>query len=267
MAAVLREVQEKEIDALLAQIKEHVEECIYIYTDIYTYRTDNPSMCVWVEKREQEYSLILMKYHDSAQIYASEGFRSWDDLVDLLRQLDVTVINGQKWVIQKLEEILSDKYYSDYGYILRLLNHIPTGLEDQCYIAGLDEVPEIAALLAHDDYYSSYCDEEELTRQLSERIRTNMGRSAVLRKDGKIVAHCASFTEAAGIAVDAATICHKDYRGRKFGITVENYMNIKMNQLGYKCFTFLTDINRVKAFEKAGNKVVAEYGKLIKRQS
>jgi len=264
---LLKFVKEEELKDILAYLKEDVENCIYLYTDVFMYGLDNPNMKLWAYKENGEYKEVVMKYHDSFQIYARQN-AEWDveGTVELVNEYKVSMVNARVEIIKKLKPYLDTQYEDSYGTIIRLSAIKEFNQDHLVEIATLDDVEEIAELLAEDPYYADSYTKQELMDQLYERIDTGMGRSAIIRRDGKIVAHCASFTEADKIAVSAGTITKKEYRGNKYGLIVENYMNKIMNQAGYKWFGFILEEKRVQIFEELGNKVVAKYGKLVKRK-
>lgn len=261
---MIYEIKDTEVKDILQYLKTDVENCIYMYTDIYTYGLDNPNMKVWAEKKDNKYNMIIMKYHDSFQLYTRADEWDVEGVCNLIKEYDVQMVNGVTKMIETLKPYFEDTYEFSKGTIFRL-NHIENfESEETPEIATVDDVPEIAELLAQDPYYSDSYTKEELEAQLKERMLTGMGRSCIIRKDGKIIAHCASFTEADGIAVSAGTIAHKDYRGQKLGLIVENYMNKHMNEEGFKWFGFILEENRVKKFQEMGNQIVTTYGKLVK---
>lgn len=262
---MLKEAKREDLDRILKYLKPDVQNCIYMYTDIFMYGVDNSNMKIWYADKEGKMNVVVMKYHDSISVYSD--LSDWDvnGVVSLIKEQNVTMVNARREMINEMAPLLEDNYYTDYGYIVRLDNYVPVGLENECTMATLDDVPEIAELLSQDEFYKDSYTAKEIEEQFTERMTTGMGRSCIIRRDGKIVAHCASFTEADGIAVRAGTICHKDYRGQKLGIAVENYITMYMNEHGYQWYTFLVEENRREAFEKIGNPVVAYYGKLIKK--
>lgn len=263
---MLKEVRREDLDRILSYLKPDVENCIYMYTDIFMYGVDNPNMKLWFTEEAGEIKVVVMKYHDSISVYSDLSAWDCNKVVELIKEQGVTMVNARREMIVEMAPLLETDYYTDYGYIVRLENYIPVGLEDECSMAAPDDIPEIAELLSQDDFYKDSYTAKEIEEQFKERMTTGMGRSCIIRRDGKIVAHCASFTEADGIAVRAGTICHKDYRGQKLGIAVENYITMYMNEHGYQWYTFLVEENRRETFEKMGNPVVAYYGKLIKKR-
>ena len=265
---MLYEVTNKnEIKGILDYLKQDVANCIYIYTDIFTYGLSNPNMKIWAEKEGEKYNLIVMKYHDSFQLYTRSDKWDVEGVYQLICEFDVQMISGKTDMIKLLnEKYCGEKYDFSTGTIFRLSSVKNFKSEYTPEFAKISDVPEIAELLAQDPYYKDSYTVDELKAQLTERMETNMGRSCIIRIDGKIVAHVASFTEADGIAVSAGTIAHKDYRGKKLGLIVENYLNQYMNSNGYQWFGFILEKERVETFRKLGNKIVATYGKLVKKR-
>lgn len=264
---MLRSVEERELKAILAYLREDVANCIYLYTDVFMYGLDNPNMKLWAYEKDGQYIEIVMKYHDSFQIYARKD-AAWDveGTIALIKEYGVSMVNSRVEIIDVLKPHFADTYEDSYGTIIRL-NSIKEFNQDHLVeMATLEDVDAIAELLAEDPYYADSYTKEELVAQLYERISTGMGRSAIIRQDGKIVAHCASMTEADKIAVSGGTITKREYRGKKYGLIVENYMNKIMNQAGYEWFGFILEEKRVKIFEELGNKVVTKYGKLVKKK-
>ena len=265
---MLRPVEKQDIERILPYLKEDVENCIYLYTDVFMYGLDNPNMKLWIQEQNDEIVEVVMKYHDSFQLYARKD-ADWDveGTLALIHEYDVTMINARSEMIDRLKPYMQDGYDHMYGVIIRLCATAEFEGQEDVEIATLDDVEDIAELLAEDPFYADSYTKEELVAQFAERIETGMGRSAIIRRDGKIVAHCASFTEADGIAVNAGVIARKEYRGQKYGLMVENYMNKIMNEAGFKWFTFILEEKRIQKFEELGNKVVAKYGKFIKRRN
>ncbi|MCQ2530836.1 MAG: hypothetical protein MJ086_06230 [Lachnospiraceae bacterium] len=261
---MIRFVKEEEVPELLSFLKEDVENCIYLYTDVFTYGLENPNMKVWVEDRDGEYKCVIMKYHDSYQLYSRNEDWDVDGVIGILNEYPATVINGKKDMIERLYPYYQDSYRTIFGAVMRLNSVLDFPEMEYCEMATLDDVDEIAQIIVEDVYYKDYYTKEELAKQLRERMTTGMGRSAIIRRDGKIVAHVASFTEADGIAVSSGTIAKVEYRGHKYGIAVESYLNKVMNSLGYKWFGFILEQDRIELFERLGNKTVALYGKLVK---
>ncbi len=268
---MIRQAANEELKKVLQFLKPDVKNCIYMYTDIFLYDENHeniPGLKVWVEDDNDSYRLVVMKYHDSFSAYSNAQQWDMEGLVQLIREYKVAMVNARKEIIDRLAPAFEGEYKTQYGYIHHLTGDaVETGEEKEAYIATMEDIPEIAALLAEDEEYRDSYTKEELMEQFRERMQGGLG-SSIIRRDGKIVAHCGALTNSDGIAVRGMTICHKDYRGQKLGPAVENHIVRELrNPDGSKIewFTFVTKENRREFFEKTGNPVVARYGKLIRK--
>ena len=105
----------------------------------------------------------------------------------------------------------------------------------------------------------------DLARQLTERAETGMGRNYIIRKDGKIIAHIATFAETENIAVTSGLIVHPDYRNYPYGAMMESYLVNRLLEEGIKAFTFVNSTKRIKYLNALGMKMCGEYEKLVRK--
>ena len=113
--------------------------------------------------------------------------------------------------------------------------------------------------------WSDVYEEKELAIQLKERMTTGMGRSFIIRDNGKIVAHDATSAETEDIVVLSGLIVKEEYVNEMYGLILSIAMDkIFANEGKEKYFTVF-DKGRKKVFEKIGNVLVSETGKLVKK--
>ena len=67
----MREARAADLPRILAYLRPHVEECLYMYIDIAKYGLDNPAMRVWLEEGENGLRLVVMKYHTGISLYTA----------------------------------------------------------------------------------------------------------------------------------------------------------------------------------------------------
>lgn len=263
---MLCEMKEANVDEILQYLRKDIENCIYLYIDIYRYGVNNPYMKVWYEKKNDELSMVVMKYHHSFQIYSHLQSPQLDEVWKLMQQYQAAMISGREEIIRKLELLCEGEYFSTFGEILRLTNFYSFGCEDIIIEeATVDDALEIAQLICADDYYKEAYTIDELYEQLTDRMNTKMGRSFIIRDQGKVVAHNSISAETDDVAVAAMLLVDKKYRHTMYGIALEEFIVKKLNAEGKKLFGFSTNKKRKKQFERMGNKVAATYGKLIKK--
>lgn len=266
---MLRHVREDELKELLTYLKKDVGNCFYIYIDTYVYGLDNPNMKLWVDPADDGYKLVVMKYHDSFQVYSRRSDYDINDIYQLIEQYDVQMVSGPENIIKQINEKYKGIYNYSSGTIFDLaqVGRVQIEHDEVVEFATAKDVPEIAELLSQDDYYRESYTKDELIKQFTERLKTGMGRNCIIRKDGKIVAHCATFAEADGVAIGAGLLSHRDYRGKKFGIIVESSIIRHMNSIGVTYYGFIQDDVRISKFIEMGNEIIGTYAKVVKKES
>ena len=263
---MLYEMKAADVEEVLAYLRKDIENCIYLYIDIWKYGVSNPHMKVWFEKDSQTFNMVIMKYHNSFQIYSHLEKVETETIWELMKANGITMVSSRDEIIRQLEPLCQKEYFTTFGEILRLTNFHSFDCED-IHIEEAEESDayEIAQLICADEYYRESYTVEELYGQLVDRMKTKMGRSFIIRDNHKIVAHNSTSAETDDVAVAAMLLVKKEYRHTMYGLALEEFIVKKVNQEGKKLFGFSTNRKRRKQFELMGNKVVARYGKLIKR--
>lgn len=263
---MLHEMKSTDVTKILEYLRKDIENCIYLYIDIWKYGVANPHMKVWFQEDQGGVNLVIMKYHSSFQIYSHLDKLDTDMIYKQMKENDITMVSAKREIVEQLEPASREGYFSTFGEILRLTNfhsfqcediHIEEATEEDAY--------EIAELICSDEYYQDSYTVSEFYEQLLDRMKTKMGRSFIIRDNGKIVAHNSTSAETDDVAVAAMLLVKKEYRNTMYGIALEEFIVKKLNKEGKKLFGFSTNRKRRKQFELMGNKVVATYGKLIKK--
>jgi len=91
-----------------------------------------------------------------------------------------------------------------------------------------------------------------------------MGRNYIIREDGKIIGHIATYAELDDVAVTGGLIVERAYEGHMFGAVLEGYIVRQMREEGFRLYTFVVNHKRYKLLKNMGNLPVGEYGKMIK---
>lgn len=264
----MKMLRQCELQETISYLKKDVSNCLYLYIDLMRYGLDNSNMKVWIDRKEGEINLVLMKYHDGFQIYAGEP--GWDkgSVVDLVREYKPERIAGNEPVIRELEKDLAKEYHSIYGKIFcqrkeRFQQGTVTG---RCEMAGVDDIPEIVDLLLTEKEFGDQYTKKELETQFEERFRTEMGRSMVMRDRGKIVAHVGTFAEADTVAVTSGAVVRKEYRKTDCLEILDNqFYDFICRQKGMDAYFFVTNKRMIRLFDKVFG-ACTSYGKLIRNE-
>lgn len=266
----MQKVCQEEIAAILQYLSKDLGNCIYLYIDISKYGLDNPNMELWVEKEGNRYNLVVMKYFDSLQIYATDENWNSVEIERLIIEEKIRMISAPIHIATQLMSIasVSERYKRTDGLVYQYDNIKPISNEllrrkNICVeLAQNEDMEEIAKLICSDMCFAENYDLDKLTQQLLERAQTGMGRNYIIREKGEIVAHIATYAEENQIAVASGLIVNNPYRAKMYGIIIENYLVTKLVQENIKVFTFVTDANRIKYLSYLKAKQCGDYSKL-----
>lgn len=262
----MRFAKQKDVGRILEYLESDLGNCIYLYMDIRKYGLDSKYIRVWINEEEQ-ITTVVMRYFDSLQIFADKHNADMKGIEELAIKEKVQMISGEKCLIDRLrncKEIEND-YEAKDGWVFQLENYrvfpseeIEKGLPEDCQ--------EIADLICMDEGFAGNYDAKNLALQLRERMQTSMGRSYIIRKNGKIIAHIATFAEDMGIAVTSGLVVHPEYRNYPYGTVMESYLVNNLINEKYMVFTLVNDCRRVKLLRAMGSKECGQYEKLMRKK-
>ena len=230
----MREAVESDRKRILEYLEHDLKNCIYLYIDIINYGISAKNMKVWLEEEDSRLNMVVMKYYDSYQIYSHKLICRVEEILYLFRKYPASMISGRK----------------DVKAIDKVIRAVP------------EEAEEIARLICSDSEIGGHYTVEALTRQLKERICTRTGRSYIIRENGDIAAHSATYAEADKIAVVGGTIIKQEYRNLNYYMLLSNYMLQQLTAEGKKAYTFSITDKMIQYHEKMHTKC-SEYGKLV----
>lgn len=248
---------------ILDYVRPHVHESLYTYIDIKKYGIGNDILTVWVGEKENGLSLVMMKYHTGISIYTQDPDWSRSDVLEVIKQVRPLSVTARRDIIETLQEELKDEYEVDYGAIFSLTKYHHVDIDEPIERADESDALEIAKLVTADEGIGSYYEIQDYADQLIERMRTQMGRSYIVRKDGKIIAHIASYAECDGFAPISGLITAPEYRSGLYGAALEEYIMEDLRKEGFTVFSTVTTRLRRKLLEALGNECLGEYGKLM----
>lgn len=259
----MREATEQDRDRILQYLRGNVKDCIYLYIDIMNYGVGSENMKVWIEEDGDDLSLVVMKYYDSFQVYTHLETCNTSAIVELLKQFPVTMISGRKDVIQQLEPEC-EEYWSAYGSVYVMDRYRAMRTDVEVVLATEEDATEIAELICSDEELGGHYTVDILSAQMAERIRTGTGRSYIIRENGTIVAHSATYAEAEGVAVVSGTIIKPEYRVKNYYMVLSNHMVQQLSKEEKTAYTFSISEKMVRHHDMMYTKC-SEYGKLVKR--
>ena len=93
----------EDVSRIIEYIKPNIGECIYLYIDLSVYGVNSEYIKVWYDEDEYGLSLIVLKYHNSLQVYTDRVQWDVEGLLNIIRNYDIDIINGKAIIINELE--------------------------------------------------------------------------------------------------------------------------------------------------------------------
>lgn len=265
----MKKAQRSDRDMILSYLEKDIENCLYMYSDIWKYGPDAEQVSVWYDTDELGPRMVVMKYHRNFQLYANRGYENVEGILKLIEQEKPLGISGRKEIITQLEVHLSNLYRVEYGVIfkgyvfdLKTLERRLEGCSVQIERASENDVPAIAHLLYMDDELKRGYTEKSLAQELADRIRTGMGRSYMIRDGSEIVAHNATYAESDKFVIMSGLMVHPDYRETEYADWITLRSTIEIEKEGKDRYFFVIKKRIIRWHKRMWGLVVAEYGKL-----
>ena len=233
-----RIAQENDVSKLLVYFEQDLKNCLYSYIDLKKFGIDNPNLTVYfdADQRQEDCAscgnkfadgvdglkvcdmkCTALKYYEGLQLFDADGKVDAEETANLIRQLGSHIISSTVDVIEKLYPLLKDSYDMEQGYVTEMLSMPECEVSEEVRPAKLEEYETIAKLICSDAGVGGHYEPEELKEQLLTRLGEGMGRNYVLKKDGEIIHHAATYAELDNLAVISGVITREDYRGKGIG--------------------------------------------------
>lgn len=275
----MRRAVQQDQTAILEYLRKSVADCLYMYIDILNYGIASDNMTVWFQEQDGQIELVVMKYYDSLQLYSHKREIDVAPVLELMREHPVLMISARRDIIEQLASACGD-YSATYGsifdvsYIRRVVEiNVPAKIDTfaevgeeeaiEATLATEADTKEIAELICTDASFRANYNVDNLAAQLAERIRTHTGRSVVIRIDGRIVAHFATYAEAEGIAVLSGLVVLPEYRNKGVIEVLAAYMAGQLSKEGKRAYSFAISKKTIR-YHRTLYTECGEYGKLVK---
>ena len=105
----------------------------------------------------------------------------------------------------------------EQGYVTEMLSMPECEISGEVRQAEREEYDEIARLICSDEGVGGHYVPEELKEQLLTRLDEEFGRNYILKRDGEIIHHAATYAELDNLAVISGVITREDWRGKGVG--------------------------------------------------
>lgn len=260
-----RLVEKKDIPEILAYFEKNLKNCLYSYIDLKKFGIENPNLTVYVDK-SNEIHCTALKYYEGLQLFDAEGKMDTEGTAELIKELNSHIVSSTVDVIEKLYPLLSNFYEMEQGYVTEMLSMPECEISEDVRPAEITEYDEIARLICSDEGVGGHYVPEELKEQLLTRLEEGMGRNYVLKRDGNIIHHAATYAELDNLAVISGVITREDWRGKGVGTLAVRKLCHDLLKEGKKPCLFYYTKQAAMFYKKIGFEEGTGWAKLVLRK-
>ena len=260
-----RLVEKRDIPEILAYFEKNLKNCLYSYIDLKKFGIENPNLTVYVDK-SNEIHCTALKYYEGLQLFDAEGKMDTEGTAELIKELNSHIVSSTVDVIEKLYPLLSDFYEMEQGYVTEMLSMPECEISEDVRPAEISEYDEIARLICSDEGVGGHYVPEELKEQLLTRLEEGMGRNYVLKRDGDIIHHAATYAELDNLAVISGVITREDWRGKGVGTLAVRKLCHDLLKEGKKPCLFYYTKQAEMFYKKIGFEEGTGWAKLVLRK-
>ncbi len=254
---------EKDVPMLLEYFERDLKNCLYSYIDLKKYKITNEHLKIYYNDTNCSLT-VATAYYNGLQIFCDGDIFPTEETVALIKELDSSIISSTVNVIDLLSPYFEKGYTVEKGFVTSIERVRCMYNDENVLVAEEKDYAEIAELICSDEGVGGHYNPKDLEEQLLTRRRENFGRNYIIKQDGKIVCHVATYAEIDNLAVISGVITHKDYQKRGFAAAATAKMCDDLLAEGKKpCLFYYT--NTAKAlYDKVGFDTPSSWGKIAK---
>lgn len=260
---MIRIAQQNDLHEILSLLRMQVKDCLYMYIDISKYGVKTDYLDVWIDCTDNNaIQTILMRYHTGFSIFTLADDWLNSEILELINTIKPKSITSTKKNIEQLMLNYNDTYNCEFGYVFKFHKYYPLDMDVCIEHASINDATEIAELVCKDESIGAYYNIADLKNQYIDRMKSKMGRNLIVRENGKIIGHIASYAEYDGLATTSGLIVDEIHRNGFLGSYLEKKLVEELMAEGFEVYTFVTKRLRYKLLLSMGNECVGEYGKM-----
>lgn len=237
------------------------EENAYVLIDAESYGFEGEHISAWTIHDKGEVKAVLYLYYDGLQIVEDSPLdnQALGEVADLVEELRPQMISANAVLIGRLNERLAG-YSATIGYMMKADGSQTR--DPDVFEAPTSAYKEIAELICSDDKIGQHYTVDGLTAQLLERAELQGCRSFIMRLDGKVIAHMATYAESADLAVLGGLISKSDSGVRGAGGRVLSTIAADAIERGKVPVLYCYIESLWPWYKKRGWEIISEVGKL-----
>ena len=241
---------------VLKYIGSDYPKCLYLYHDIIKYGCSSENTHTWIQRQDGNITAVVLSYHTAFHIFSRNNDFNADEIRELIKDIDPTIVIASAETNKILEPLLTEMgFIAEFGHVGEWVGSTNSIGDREVVVAENKDIPEVANMLYED---------EDLLRQMQERLEQGFVRSYVIRKEGRPIAHVGTGAETENACTIAYTITSSDFRGQ--GLAKRLYAQVCgiLKKEGKRVFSVYYPESAYLFHHKVGFVDVCECGKLFK---
>ena len=262
-----RIAQENDVNRLLEYLEKDLKNCLYSYIDLKKFGFNNPNLTVYFDESEEtQIRCSALKYYEGLQLFDAEGKIDVKAAAELIRSLNSHIVSSTVDVIEKLYPHLKDSYEMELGYVTEMLSMPECEISEEVRPEEVAEYDEITELICSDEGVGGHYEPQELKDQLLTRLKEGFGSIYILKRDGEIIHHAATYAELDNLAVISGVITREDWRGKGVGTLAVRKLCHDLLEEGKKPCLFYYTKQAEGFYKKIGFEEGTGWAKLVLRK-
>ncbi len=258
--------EKSDVPKILDYLEQDLKNCLYSYIDLKKFGLENPNLTVYFDESEEVICCTALKYYEGLQLFDASGSIDAEATVALIKKLDSHIVSSTVDVIEKLYPLLKTDYTMEQGFVTEMISMPECEISEQVCQAKVEEYDEIARLICSDDGVGGHYAPEEIKEQLITRLEEGFGRNYILKYEGEIIHHAATYAELDNLAVISGVITRRDWRGRGVGTLAVSKLCRDLLKEGKKPCLFYYTKQAEGFYRKIGFEEGSGWAKLVRRK-
>lgn len=260
---MIKKCSANDINRIYEYIGDNYNKCLYLYLDFIKYGLNNTNVKMYIQENDNRIIGIALTYYSGMHIFSQNSELNIKEWIDLISDINPTMICGTKEIISKLENEIQN-YCSEYGWV-RELKCIDKKIDVKGVSkATMDDFMNIANLLFSDNDIGGSYRLDELYNQIVERNNEKYGRNYIIKEGNNIIAHAGTGAENNKVAMLNYVITSPEHRGKGLATKVTAKVCYDLINEGKKVYLINYTNESTGLYDKIGFRISCEWGKLFK---
>jgi uncharacterized protein len=255
---------ESNITELLSYFEQDLKNCLYSYIDLKKYGIANEDLKIYYYRENSKITAVATAYYNGLQLFHYNSDFPVEASVSLIQELKPTIVSSTTSVIDLLSDSFLEEYEVEKGFVTSLSKTTHSYDVTQVKRATYGDLDEIAEMICSDEGLGGHYTVFQLREQLLTRMEEDFGRNYIIRENGQIICHAATYAEVDNLAVISGVITHPDYRGKGLALELVTKLCNDLLSEGKQPHLFYYTKDSEKLYKKIGFDSPSNWGKLAR---